>query len=120
MTHPRHRSNFKDSLRLALTDSGVNISELARRLSSPGASVQQIQNKRRLVQKYLSGSVIPGDIVRDEIASALSVERGRFTEEAGREAQREQLADVLDDLADALLRVVEEKIAGARETERVA
>lgn len=101
----RPRSPFGDLLREALSEQGVTIRELARRLAK-NDEFEVVDNKRRMLTRYIKGEVTPGPNVREAIADALDVPHDRFAEDRELEEQFRRLAEALMPLADELLRLV--------------
>lgn len=99
---PRIRSAFGDLLRRELEDRGVSLKELSRRLVGTDATPEQVNGRRRLLQKYLAGDVSPSAHARKEIAAALGLSPEGFAEDAERAAELQQIADALVPLVDVL------------------
>lgn len=104
-TRAKVRSAFGDLLRQALTQTGSSTKGLARAWAGPGASHEQIETRRSLLQKYLAGSVTPSQPTRDELAALLNRPAGSFDEDAERRAERQEIADALLPLVDVLHRL---------------
>ena len=96
----KKRSSFGRILRSELDEQGVTTRELARRIAP---APDKVESSRRLLHQYLSGEVSPRAEMRIRIAAALAIDAAVFTEEAERQADREQLLDALEPLADILL-----------------
>lgn len=99
------RSPFGDLLREALEESGVSIRRLSVLLAMDG---EQPESKRRLLQRYVSGEVSPGEDARHEIADALGIDRARFAEDKLHEERRARIVNALMPLADELLALATE------------
>lgn len=104
-TTTKRRSLFGEILRGELEQQGVSTRELARRLAADEGSAE---NTRRTLIRYLQGEVVPGQIMREAIAEALSIDPTVFDEGAERDARRERVLDALAPLADVLLDIVTE------------
>lgn len=103
------RSPFGNLFREALDQNGVSIRGLARKLAGlePGEEDVRGQGeaKRRLLQKYVTGEVSPGQAARAELAAALGIDPARFALDQEREEQRRQIMNALIPLADQLLEI---------------
>lgn len=103
------RSPFGNLFREALDETGVSIRGLARQLAGLAAGEADLNGhgeaKRRLLQKYVTGEVSPGDTARIELATALGIDPTRFAVDREREEQRKQIMNALIPLADQLLEI---------------
>lgn len=97
----RFRSGFGEVLRGFLDTDGVTLRELARRVSHEGGE-SQIESKRRLIRRYISGEVEPSRKARDEIAVALGRDPSVFDEDAERAAEIRQIHGAMLGLAETL------------------
>lgn len=98
------RSAFGDILREQLGDT-TSIKELARRLAGEGATREQVEGRRRLIQKYIAGTVTPPKKSRDEIARVLEIDPALFAEDAERAREMQEIADAMVPLVDVLHRL---------------
>jgi len=96
----KRRSYFGEILRAELDAQGVSIRELARRLTSDEA---KLENTRRSLMRYIQGEVAPGLEHREAIASVLGVDPAVFADDAQRTARRERILSAFEPLADVLL-----------------
>lgn len=103
------RSPFGNLFREALDETGVSIRGLSRKLVGlhPGDEDTDGRGeaKRRLLQKYVTGEVSPGDAARAELAEALGIAPARFAVDREHEEQRRQIMNALIPLADQLLEI---------------
>lgn len=96
----RKKHSFGRILRSQLDEQHISTRELARRLAP---SPEKVESHRRLLHQYLSGDVSPRPEMRQRIADALAIDPAVFTEDAERQAERQQLMGALEPLADILL-----------------
>lgn len=103
------RSPFGNLFREALDETGVSIRGLSRKLTGLAPGAEDVNGhaeaKRRLLQKYVTGEVSPGDAARAELADALGIDPVRFAVDREREEQRKQIMNALIPLADQLLEI---------------
>lgn len=112
--------SFAALLREAITDEGLSVKELARRLSAESGT--EVESERRGLQRYLKGEVTPEpdkaaliarQLGRPESAFALSARLQPSLQE-----RLEELVARLDELADEI-RKRDERLLGARARNRV-
>lgn len=106
---------FGETLREELSAQGVGVWELARRLSGPGATREQVAGKRRQITRYLNSPTSPGLRRREEIAEALSIDPSVFDEDERHAQQLARIAGALAPLADVLLEIASEAAAAEKE-----
>jgi len=103
------RSPFGNLFREALDETGTSIRGLARQLVGllPGEPDidGRAEAKRRLLQKYVTGEVSPGESARLDLAAELGIDPQRFAVDQEREEQRKQIMNALIPLADQLLEI---------------
>ncbi len=100
-TVAKTRSPFGDLLRELLDEHCITIRELARRLATTD-DFTDVESKRRMLQRYIAGAVIPNERVRHEIADAFPVERERLAVDREQERELRRVHDALLPLADVL------------------
>lgn len=98
------RSPFGELLREILDEKNITIRELCRRMT-PTGDFTEAESRRRMIQRYLRGDIVPSERVRNEIADVLDEPRDRLAEDRERERELRVVHDSLLPLADALLGV---------------
>lgn len=98
----KSRSVFGDILRDALDQQGKTIRDLSRLLAD---EYTEAESKRRMLQRYIAGEIVPSERVRNEIADALDLPRERFAEDREREREVRRVHASMLPLAEALLEV---------------
>lgn len=96
------RSGFGEILHHILEADGITLRELARRVAGEGASPNQVESKRRLIHRYVSGEVAPSRKARAEVAVALERDLSIFDEDAERAAEIRQIHGAMLGLAETL------------------
>lgn len=71
-------TTFASGLAAALRATGVSQKELARRLSGPGATDRQIENKRTSILRWLAGKHEPEESSAREVERALDLDDGQL------------------------------------------
>lgn len=101
----KSRSPFGHLLRDILDEKGITIRDLSRLLARDPTDFTDAESKRRMLQRYLKGDIVPNDRVRHEIADALQEPRERLAEDREQEQQRRRVIEAITPLADALLEI---------------
>lgn len=99
----KSRSVFGDILRDALDQQGRTIRDLSRLLAD---EYTEAESKRRMLQRYIAGEIVPSERVRHEIADALGLPRERFAEDREHERAIREVHSAMLPLAEALLNAV--------------
>lgn len=107
------RSGFGQLLREALKEKDVTLRELGRRLAEQDSDALP-ETKRRLLHRYIDGTVNPPPEARREIAVALGIPDTTFAEDAEEIAELEALRSALQPLVPALADVLHELVVKAR------
>lgn len=110
------RSPFGEVLHQALAEKdNMSVRQLSRLLAGISGDTEpdrltekRAEDKRRLLQRYITGDRSPSDETRDEIADALNMPRARFAVDREHDLRQRRLMNALAPLADVLLELAAE------------
>ena len=102
-TTVKQSSPFGDLLRDLLDEKGITIRALSRRMVDDPSDFTEVESKRRMLQRYLRGDIVPNERVRDEIADGLEEPRKRLAVDRERERELRRVRRALEPLSEVLL-----------------